>query len=347
MRKVIIVGGIPKPIGGVTSYIYRLASLFPFLFEEIWDIYPSSDKSTIKDVKISFFKRLYDIKLLFRLIKLNNIIFHFNFSTQYSLVRFIFLFKRKNVNWVLTLHNGNLSTKYHNLKVVCYFYRWILTRFDSVMVLSELQKDFYLACGVPVSKLHMINSFVPPSVSMSNSLNELPNNFKKFMQQNSGRKLLMMNGYCKPFYRFEDGVDFTIENEMTCLVVVLYGSTDKQYLLSLKNKAQASTRVLFMEGVEHDTFLSMLSLVDMYLRPNTVDSFGIAVADAICLGKLAIASDICQRFEGAITFKTGDTMAMKQLLTHSLHTQLTSHDKFQRSKYCKELLSRYELLYKK
>ena len=42
MEKIIIVGGIPNPIGGVTSFIYRLADRN--MVDCVIDIYPSSIK---------------------------------------------------------------------------------------------------------------------------------------------------------------------------------------------------------------------------------------------------------------------------------------------------------------
>jgi glycosyltransferase involved in cell wall biosynthesis len=46
--------------------------------------------------------------------------------------------------------------------------------------------------------------------------------------------------------------------------------------------------------------------VDLFIRPTITDSYGISVEEALEAGIPAIASDTCERAEGAILYETGN-----------------------------------------
>ena len=50
----------------------------------------------------------------------------------------------------------------------------------------------------------------------------------------------------------------------------------------------------------------ILKSVDCFVRPTSTDSYGISVAEAINVGVPSIASDVCEREEGTIIFKSRD-----------------------------------------
>lgn len=343
MNKVVLVGGIPSPIGGVTSYIYRLVTLFPELFFEIWDMYPHAEKKKITDVVFRQFNGFFDIIFLVEMMRSKNITFHFNFSTSVSLIFLLFVKKRASVDWIVTLHNGDLKIPKGPKWLNEYLISKAIKKIDRIVFLSKLQEKFYLSYNEASKKLIKMDSFIP--VSLDKLGNECPRSFIEFKNKNIGNKFILMNGYCKDFYRFEDGINFVLESDNAAIVIVLYGDTDKAYLSFIQKLALGSSKVLFLHSLEHDSFIHLLSAIDIYLRANSVDSYGIAVADAVCLKKLAVASNVCSRFDGAILFEVGNIRDMQKKLSESLSLNESVSFCFDFKLYCQALKLKYVSLY--
>jgi len=338
MKKVIIIGGIPSPIGGVTSYIYRLITTFPVFFSNIYDLYPHKDKFHSSFVPLHVFKGYWDYKFLQSIISKKDITFHFNFSTTKSLLLFLFLYKRQSTVWILTLHNGDLNSDFIPQCVI----NFLLNKFDKVVALSKLQQQYYKSSANIKFQIVNMDPFVPCDYDTDL---QIPVEYNKFKNVNVNKSIILMNGYCKPFYKFEDGIEFVMKNINYCLVIVLYGDRDPMYRALLENRAACSNNILFLEGVEQSVFFKLLKDIDIYLRANTVDSFGIAVADAVCLGKKVLASDICERFHGAQVFKTFDKKDMFRKL-ESLSINVEPVSKSRHKKILEQQFLKYMSLYK-
>ncbi|MFH4468710.1 glycosyltransferase [Vibrio diabolicus] len=292
MRRVVI-GGIPEPIGGVTSFISRLAS--KNMANHIIDIYANENKVTPVNYsgKLTYLSGVRD--LAFYLWKnksdLENDFIHFNFSRDKSLLLFLFL-PRFTSNTALMLHHGCLSSGSFKRLV----YKNILDRFDVIYVLSDLQYDFYIDMGVSPESLIRTTSYVTPYVlseSVSSSNLSYINDF--FRDGN----VLVCSGYPSEIYNHDWCVRFVEENEEYKLAIFLYGSGEQtDYLNSLDGK----NRIKVFWNTPQEDFIFALSKASCYLRPTSKDSFGIAVADAVSLGTPTLCSNVCTRYPGASLF---------------------------------------------
>lgn len=147
INKIFVVGGLPKPIGGVTSFIYRLAGAN--LVDSVIDIYPESEKK----IPISFSGHVFFQKNLFQFFfncffgffGFFNNLFHFNFSNPRSLIFFILLPKYKN-EFHLTLHHGELSISSERF-FINFIHSFSLNKIDFIYALSKSQKEFYISRG--------------------------------------------------------------------------------------------------------------------------------------------------------------------------------------------------------
>ena len=50
-ERIVLIGGIPEPVGGVTTYIYRLARKEKKRVEAVIDLYPGGKKKDISPVR--------------------------------------------------------------------------------------------------------------------------------------------------------------------------------------------------------------------------------------------------------------------------------------------------------
>lgn len=315
-RRVIIVGGLPAPVGGVTSYISRLVHLVPELFSEIFDLYPDENKGrTPGGVGFTQFNGPFSIEFIFRLFKERTTI-HYNFSTLRSVLLFLFIFKPKRSRWILTLHNGSLGE--NDLVIDCKswarrkFAKFALAKFDKVIAISSAQKRLYESLKIDEDKIIILPTYVPLQPSFDEMSPELVK-YQDFVSHNSGCLNILMNGYGTPIYRFEDLISFIQSNDGYTLTIALYGHIDHSYIGYLK-KLSEGLPVLFVFSLSQEEFSYVLMDCDIYVRANSVDSFGIVVADAVVNGKYVIATDVCRRFPGAYLYRCGDSSALWALI---------------------------------
>jgi len=346
MKTVTIVGGVPAPVGGVTSYISRLINYFPEYFYQVLDLYPYVKKEVISNtlnIDHKIFKGLLSIGCIYELMKIKNGIVHFNFSTAKALFPLILIWKRSNVKWVLTLHNGKPDSNINQILpgfLLKYCFKYSLTKFDRISSLNDYQSNFYNKYDVYSECVIDMDTFVPYIKAISG---DLPMSFVEFRKKHQRESIILMNGYGKRFYNFHLGVEFVNTNSDYLLVIVIYGDIDDVYYQELMYLIGDNDRVLIIEGIEQSIFLNLLGNVHIYLRANSIDSFGIAVADAVCMGKTAIASDVCKRFPGCYLYVDGE----KEQLFNLLETKHLVNEEidFNQEYYFKQLKNVYEKLY--
>ncbi|MFS1918559.1 glycosyltransferase [Vibrio sp. 10N.286.45.E10] len=223
---------------------------------------------------------------------------------------------------MLTLHNGSLKLPSGIIGFLC---SYALGRFDKILVISQKQYDFMQRMGLS-HKCIFVDSYIP----LKNELNlSIKNKTRVTRFIENYDKCLLGSGYGKKIYCFDYLVDFSRDNPSVGLIIVLYGEFEKDVINFLKESALQLDNLILLDSLEESEFNSLLQHIDIYVRPNSVDSFGIACADAIMFGKLVVASDVCKRFEGVNTFKTNDYDDFVRVLNSALlstHSKLTELD---------------------
>lgn len=288
-RKIAVIGGLPEPVGGVTNFISRLASLN--MINEIIDIYPSRKKLIPKGFngELVFLKSKISLPRLIFLKSLKNInyFFHFNFSTTHSLPIFCFIPKLSS-RWGLMLHHGDLSP-FTSPKLIAL----VLSRFDVIFALSKSQHDFYVSMGVSAEKIITTSSYVSPL--LDEPTGEMFSYIDDFF---SGHQTFVASGYPSKIYNHLWCINYVSSRPNYRLALFLYGNGE--CVEELMNAARCCDRIKIYFECDQNVFNYALSKAVAYLRPTSVDSFGIAVADAVNMGIPAIASNVCRRHPGTL-----------------------------------------------
>lgn len=297
-----VVGGIPMPIGGVTSFIERLVTVHLSKFERVLDLYPSDNKGSV-EIRHSVVPRgsLFYLFLLF-FCSVRSCVY-FNFSGARGLVVIALLPKIGGRRWAVTLHNGDLAASVPPTWVMRWLIRRGLAKCDLVGVLSAKQRAFFDGLGAPSEKIYSISSFVPTDWSMVGPPN--PSDIPEFASWSAGgEKVFIVSGYPTRIYQ-HDAV-FRVFNKLWCsgehsikLVAFLYGQDTDRLLPELQKSYGCAPFAHLYWNKGADIFLTALKASAGYIRMNTVDSFGVAVAEAVSLGRPVLASNVCERFEGA------------------------------------------------
>ena len=308
---IILVGGFPEPVGGVTTFVRRLAASEKRI-EEVVDIcfgkqkeIPASYSGKYRALNSKWRGFVY---LLFKMMVWRNKYVHFNFSSLRSLLFFLLLPKNRT-KWILMLHHGVLESRLPNFLV-----GYLLRRFDHIVCMTEAQYENYRLFGVGSEKLVKASSYVQPAQSRPD----------KMFQQDidsyfSAKPTLVASGYPTSLYNLEWCIRFVGSREEYQLVLFVYGDGPEKAEIQKQQGKSRNIRVYWDEKEEN--FNYALSRAKCYLRPNMKDSFGIAVADAVNYGVPVLASNVCPRYQGAETFKITTYESFENALVDSLNNK--------------------------
>lgn len=292
---------MPKPVGGVTSFVRRLVCSEPHRFSAIVDLYPSPDKEVPHNFSGDYFV-FNKVAFFFRLVfseAWRDRSYFFNFSRAFSLLFFLF-WKKGRGDYRLLLHHGDIQTFIPKSILYC-----ALRKFDIIYCLNESQVRFYREIGVDLN-LVQVKSYVTP-VFMEPA-KEVVNLF--FNLRSRYRYVYVCSGFPREYYNLEWCVERVSMYPDSCLLVFLYGDGEfRSELTSLDVES-----VFVFDDCSEDYFNSSLCLSDFYLRPSSKDSFGVAVADAVELGCTVVASDVCERYQGSFLFQSGSKVEFFNLV---------------------------------
>lgn len=334
MYKVRLFGRFPamNEVGGVTSFTYNFSKIYKDIIDVVIDFYPGKRKQIPDGVR----SMLLDGTMFSRICKLitiqfsgSKIIYHYNFSTVKGLYLFLMLPKKRHIKWVVMLHNGDLMEEYNKLNVINKFIiRCAFFRIDAIASISMKQDCFYsLVTNKPVFK---VVPYIPVNKGFIKSpVNKIKSNIN-----------ILISGFPTSIYCHSEVLDVLMklykEDCLFNLNVCLYGfDNDNLQSSLLQQVSEAGFANVFMH-LDMNEFNVILENSDLYIRMNSVDSFGLVVAEAIDIGLDVIASDVCERYPGAFLIGCNDFDKLeetirKYLVTGTLENLLPSSNSLTRS----------------
>jgi glycosyltransferase involved in cell wall biosynthesis len=356
-QKIAIVGPLPFPVGGVSSHVFRLSSLLQAEgFEcSIFDFYPEKIKNVPKDVNHFsskytniFFRFLW---LFCKVVFANKNIIHFNFSVPTGFFPFICsLMPKFSRRFYVTLHHGDLLNKFNRSNfMIKMLSRIALKRMDKIIALSHDQKLFYENILSSTAKVDRWLSVIPSGLTTNLSL--APQVIQDIRPLKDGGKdiLIVTSGYPNPSYRYELCVDLLkyLSKDISCtLIVCLYGKEcDHGYSIDIKESLLNEKKVFVVGEMEPDGFLALLEKADLYVRPSLIDSYGLAITDALDVGTPCLASDVCDRDPRCELFPVNDKhlffLKAKTIIDRLLSNSQSCIDNFDKSNLKRKILKSY------
>jgi hypothetical protein len=300
MKKLInkraVFGCFPKPVGGVSNFIYRLAE--KNMVALVVDSYPNAKKS-IPDTYLGEVVELKNKFALFSYIitkcKCNT--FFFNFSTVKSLL-FVKLIPKYGRCFELMLHNGIVNKQ----NFPDYLVRFLLNKFDVVYAIGEIQYAYY-------RKLKLRAEIVKTSSLLLNadivSVPGLILNNDNGVILKPRREIIAFSGNARPEYNLYTMLRYAMARDKYVFYFFLYDIEECEYE-KIKSEYRKENIVFFRDLSNRD-MLSFLKKCTHLIRPTLVDSFGLVTAEAIENGVSVLATDVCVRYQGVYTYTHSDS----------------------------------------
>lgn len=322
--KIIIYGSYPPPIGGVAIHVKRLVEYLAkekVSYEFYW-----------KSANISSVLRFIFSQFNFK----SNIIHVFGFQKwkeQLILLILIYFFNKKIIVSIL---NDRPMIFYNNLPFI--------QRLIARLFFRKISKLIAVSSHIKISlvareKICCISTFIEPHSSeiLGKKIPDWIYSIRKGF-----KFLITASAFRIKFFNNQDlyGIDLSIELMKRIIasgrsnVAFLYHIPDIQnykYFSKMKDLIlQYNLQNNFFFNTESlPSYLSILNISDLFIRPTNTDGDSLSVREAIYFGVPTIASDASTRPEGTIIFKNRDVESLFEKCLEVLenHSEYRRHVK--------------------
>lgn len=305
-KKIALIGTFPPPIGGTSIHVMRLREK---LVDNEYDVMVYDTHGTGKAafdgfVSIQNYKK-WIIKYFFTM-KEDIIHSHTHEWKERAILSIGAKLHRKKM--IFTFHSLR-----EELEELSYIDRKSLEitfkHADTLICTSKEVRDKLLRWGCTEDKLAVITPFIcPTKAEVGEKISE---NLNEFRQKHD--YIISANASNNDHYQGEDlyGLDMCVElirylNNKQINVGLIFAQTkitDEAYYNEIKKKIDdygIEEKVFFVTKTV--SFIPILKISDIFVRPTNTDTCGISVNESLQLGIPTIASDVCKRADGTILF---------------------------------------------
>jgi len=277
LRKILIIGKLPPPIGGVTGYNKRLITSlkkqkFGYLVLDL------------KNKKIKNFTFIFKSKVI-----------HLSLSNTYIKFLLVLILKLFFKKVITTLHGsyGRFSSFKNHLELL------IIRLSDKTFLLN---KASYLKLEKYKTKIILSSTnFEIEKEDLSERLKKniaiKTNNYNKIFCTNSWK--LTFDKHGKEIYSISKLVKVFEKSPNYFLIISDPSGTNEKYILD-QLKISISENILFITDAH--PFTEILKLSDGFIRATTTDGDALSVREAIILGIPVFASNVIDRPKECVLF---------------------------------------------
>jgi len=304
IKKILIIGTVPPPIGGVTIYVNRLLAHL--------------EKETGLSVSLFDYKKNNPLKVTSSIRRIRLV--HINASNPVLIFYFAILSRLLLKKVVITFH-GNISGR----SAKASFFNRLSIIFCNVPIL--LNKDSYRKALKYNSASILSTAFITPSQQEEILPEHIGSQVKTFISRKGNGRIFCTNAYNVSFDKEGNetyGISTLVKlfNELPTSMLI-FSDPSGQYSSYLKEQhIQPKDNILFIS--EPHPFIEILKLSDVFIRSTSTDGDSISVREALYYNKHVIASDCVSRPEGVILYKTGDAADLSDKIKTTI-TNSTGH----------------------
>lgn len=323
-KKILFIGPVPPPFGGISIHIKRLSTLLENDFEIDFIDEANPAKPGYFNIRsknpFGYIKKIAASNLIY-IHSGNHILrmFHILLSK---------LFFKKII---LTLHAYPFDKKLLMKKTEEFIYK----QADKIILVNE---NLFSKIKLPEKKCVVQNAFLPPVMETEVDLpDKIITEITKM--KDDGKTILVANAWQLEIFKGEDlyGLDMCIEaisnlKRMNVKAGFIFNvsSTDKLKDVYLNYQAKIIELGLkddFILINEKLSFVKLIEKTDIVLRPTNTDGDALTVREAIYLGKPVVASDVIDRPAGTILFKNRDVADLTDKLSDVINKNLYKGNK--------------------
>lgn len=319
---IIQIGFIPPPFGGVSVHIKRLNEKLSIDNYLVGGYYTDENISSIRKSNMYYkWRWLSTAKYLRLIIRFLNQIAPFRIIHSHSnLDDMLYLWtcmKLYGKKIVVTVHNSMIYDNYQRSNnFINNFFLKLMAKSDVQWIaVSQMTKDQMLQLPFNFkNKINVIPAYIPEG-NCTNTF--LIDPIKEFITSHD--KIIVFYAHSFMLYNDIDVYGFkevlamykeliTIIKEKTGLIYIITEINDCGKIDDVKNFAaqlQVDNLVFWQMG-PIDSMQQLWKNVDVYVRPTYTDGDSVAIREALGEGCRVVASNVCWRPDGVITYDYGN-----------------------------------------
>jgi glycosyltransferase involved in cell wall biosynthesis len=296
LKKLLIIGKIPPPIGGVTIHTSRLLDHLDFekIEHNFYDNY-SFNIST-------FIYSIWKAKIA-----------HIHLDNPFFLFIFSLLCRILNTYSIITIHG-----KIFRYRKIFSFFEWLSIRFSNKVILLN-DYSFEIAIKINSNSMRM-SAFIPPiqTIPLDPDLQKKIQEVKAYTSfvfcTNAYSLAYDKNG--KEIYGIFELIDFFLKNNHLALVI---SDPKGDYYTNFLNKGvKVSDNIKFLLG--NHPFVEVVKVSDCVIRNTTTDGDSLSVNEALYFGKKVIATNCVNRPEGVIVYGANIPLKLNDAINLSINS---------------------------
>ncbi|MFC1496864.1 glycosyltransferase family 4 protein [Verrucomicrobiota bacterium] len=324
----LLIGPYPPPLGGISVFIKRYQRAL-----------------AVKDIPVEIvnFTAMTSIRKLGFMFKIvfSPYPYTFHLNAFYFLVMTALLLRPWRGRIIFHNHSTRTLDDFDAKRRMVF--KWFIRKTDEIIFVGSHLVDDYKRHGFCLpDNITIKNSFLPPPSEDEPGIRQKHSNDTVDFVKNH-KPLIIANASRLTFYKGVDlyGLDMCVELVAKLkpqfpgigLLFALVEVQDEDYFERIKkriNELKISNNFYFMTG-DYELW-PLFKDADLMIRPTSSDGYGISVDEALSQGCPSIASDVCGRAEGAITFRSLDLADLHQKCTNVLaDTALEDHHRSQQA----------------
>ena len=327
---------IPPPYGGVTVYVKRLIEQLQKDGFSVGGYYSESCvdgeiiSSSMYDKWTWMQTSLFPIKVWKYLSEVRNYkIVHSHFSLEGMV--YLWAMKclgRKKI--IVTIHNSMNKSYYLNTNRINKFFLNRMLKSDKVtwITVSEQGKQQLMSFPiVPVNPVFVIPPYIPYSEKTYLPLADEMQSYLSLHEKNIafyGHSFMLnegvdVYGFQTVLKMYASVLKSTSRNIGFVLCLADSSNSDRiKELHVYAGKLGIDDKIFWQIGAI-DNIITLWRNVDIYVRPTSTDGDSVAVREVIDEGTIVIASDVCKRPEGVITYRFGDEEDLLQKIAVNIN----------------------------
>lgn len=243
-------------------------------------------------------------------------VLHSHYSLEHMLYMWCFLhFLRKKM--IITVHNSMVCKFYQDCDFINRFFLRLVASNPNVTWIAVSEQAKTEMNKLPVSfnqPIHVIPAHIP---NLEVKKDSVPAPLANYMQRHEKNIVFYGHGFMlhegNDIYGFSDAIKLfaeLVESKGRSIGLVLCISdvhnTEKIDELHKMSKAEGVDDLIYWQIGPLSNMNAVWSETDVYIRPTYTDGDSVAVREALDMGVQVVASDVCWRPDGVMTYQYGN-----------------------------------------
>ena len=320
MRRLVLVGPHPPPIGGVSVHVQRLfrqARSAGWAARVVgWGGRGGEGDPGVVAHPTWLAPALLPLAL--RRMSLAPGIIHGHFSTLERVERFLpaWQWTARGRPYIVSIHGGRWKSSSARRRPEV---QQFLRRASAVVAVNQPIADAVVdMLGITRARVHVIPAHLasaaePLAPTLASAIDAI---------LGGSRKLLVASGSASPLYGLHEVLEATAgEAEEWGVLLATYGRSDPGYEAGLAG--QIRPEVLRVHDLPPEQFVAVLRSAHVFVRPTRSDGDAVAIREALDAGARVIATDCAPRPPGVEVYKPGQVDRLRTRLHEAFRAERT------------------------